>query len=623
MLRPPVLFFQATSGNTQTHSEILTRFQTYPADALAPFVQTQQRKERQPRRPKQVRAKRKLYKPQQSPEINLSKRNRDDDEVREKKVVADSWAPGRRAISRCAQKIVEHCTRARTLDFVEACELHDLYAFFSNPSFLEVHSNLMSSSWQEEAAPPMSKKRSAAFQENAMMLLSLEERIGHERKAFDERQEAEIGKLERRSEEVERLCADLEKEGGGEGEGTTSTRVRRSDLRRLKDAVREKERIRSLEQGIKRNVEEFEKKSKAYVGLRNEACAGRRNGAAMQLMGGMGNGRCAMMTRQRQPKHRESAAGERKRKVARTLLLGDSDRGLQEGEEEEEEGEPTAETKEARGVRRGEGLGKGGGGKGGGIIAAAAVSSSASASWPAEEKEALTEFLADVGAMPPQIHFQRTDVCPKCSTDMRVVPCKAVLCCVTCGYTATYLDATTSSISYGEDQVEFTNFSYKRSNHFQDHIQNFQGKETMRISDPILQKVMTELHRQRVTNVHDITAQRVRDTLKRLKLKNYEHVAQILSRITGRPAPRMSAEVEEMCRLMFKATQPAFEAAKPPERSNYLSYQYTLYKILQLLGQNHMLKHFSLLKGRDKLVRQDQMWREICTYNDWEFISTL
>lgn len=457
----------------------------------------------------------------------------------------------------------------------------------------------------------MSKKRSAAFQENAMMLMSLEERIGHERKAFDERQEAEIEKLDRRREKVVRLCADLEGE-----ETATSMKVRRSDIRRLKDAEREKERIRSMEQGIKRNVEEFEKKSKAYVCLRNEACAGRRNGAAMHSMGG-----CCAMLRQDHPKQRESTAGERKRKVARTLLLGDY-RGQEEEEQEEEEA--TADAKARGEGRRGEGKGSRGGGRGGGIAAAASASSaSASASWPAEEKEALTEFLADVGAVPPQIHFQRTDVCPKCSTDMRVVPCKAILCCVTCGYTATYLDATTSSISYGEDQVEFTNFSYKRSNHFQDHIQNFQGKETMRISDSILQKVMAELHRQRVTNVHDITAQRVRDTLKRLKLKNYEHVAQILSRITGRPAPRMSAEVEEMCRLMFKATQPAFEAAKPPERSNYLSYQYTLYKILQLLGQNHMLKHFSLLKGRDKLVRQDQMWREICTYNDWEFISTL
>ena len=442
----------------------------------------------------------------------------------------------------------------------------------------------MSSSWQEEAA--ISKKRSAAFHENAIMLMSLEERIEHEKKAFDEKQGSELGRLQQRSETVERLCADL---GGGGG----SIRVRRCDIRRLKDAERERERIRTLEERIKRNAEEFETKSKAYVGMRNEACAGRRSGAAA--------GRCCALIQH--PKLRENPAGERKRKVARTLLLGDY-----MGQDEEERNEN----------------GREGTGKGGSIAAdVAAASSSFSGIWQTEEKEALTEFLADVGAMPPQIHFQRTDVCPKCSTDMRVVPCKAILCCSTCGYTATYLDATTSSISFGEDQVEFTNFSYKRSNHFQDHVQNFQGKETMRISDPILQKVMEELHRQRVTSVHDITAQRVRSTLKRLRLKNYEHVAQILARITGRPAPRMSAEVEEMCRLLFKATQPAFEAAKPPERSNYLSYQYTLYKILQLLGQNHMLKHFSLLKGRDKLVRQDQMWREICTYNDWEFISTL
>ena len=85
----------------------------------------------------------------------------------------------------------------------------------------------------------------------------------------------------------------------------------------------------------------------------------------------------------------------------------------------------------------------------------------------------------------------------------------------------------------------------------------------------------------------------------------------------------MSPEIEEMCRLMFIAVQPAFEKHCPSDRKNFLSYSYCLFKFLQLLGCQEFLDNFTLLKGRDKLLKQDAIFSKICEELDWEYVPSL
>jgi hypothetical protein len=54
-----------------------------------------------------------------------------------------------------------------------------------------------------------------------------------------------------------------------------------------------------------------------------------------------------------------------------------------------------------------------------------------------------------------------------------------------------------------------------------------------------------------------------------------------------------------------------------------VSYQFSLYKFCELLGYDQFLPCFSLLKGRDKLAKQDFIFRKICQELDWTFISSL
>ena len=235
----------------------------------------------------------------------------------------------------------------------------------------------------------------------------------------------------------------------------------------------------------------------------------------------------------------------------------------------------------------------------------------------------VNEYLMETSDEPPKIALCTRDECPLCHAELVLVNVKAIMTCKKCGYSVAYLDATMQSMSYGDD-VEFSTFSYKRINHFNEWLQQVQGKENYEIPQEILDAVMHELYKQRIEDPELITPKKVRELLKVLKLrKAYEHVAQITCRLTGKKPLRVPHEVEDMCRLMFIAVQPAFEKHCPKDRKNFLSYSYCLYKFFQLLGYDEFLDSFTLLKGRDKLARQDEIFKLICTELDWEYLPSI
>ena len=235
----------------------------------------------------------------------------------------------------------------------------------------------------------------------------------------------------------------------------------------------------------------------------------------------------------------------------------------------------------------------------------------------------VNEYLMETENYPPKLALNTRDECPLCHGSLVLVSSKAVMTCKACGYSVAYLDATMQSMSYADD-VEFSSFSYKRINHFNEWLQQVQAKENYEVPQEILDGVMKELHRQRVTDINDITPKKVREVLKILKLrKAYEHVAQITSRLTGVKPLRVPADVEETCRLMFIAVQPAFEKHCPKDRKNFLSYSYCLFKFFQLLGYDEFLDSFQLLKGRDKLARQDDIFKKCCEELQWEFVPSV
>lgn len=182
-----------------------------------------------------------------------------------------------------------------------------------------------------------------------------------------------------------------------------------------------------------------------------------------------------------------------------------------------------------------------------------------------------------------------------------------------------------SYIGFKEEQeTNVTNYSYKRENHFNEWIAQFQAKERTSVPDSLIDHMKSEVKKQRLRAPDDLTHKKVRELLKKLGYnKYYEHTPYITTILCGVQPPTMPTELEEKLRLMFLQIQRPFETHCPKDRKNFLSYSYVLYKFCELLGEDDYLKCFPLLKSNDKLRKQDQIWRKIAQDLRWEYIPTI
>jgi hypothetical protein len=195
--------------------------------------------------------------------------------------------------------------------------------------------------------------------------------------------------------------------------------------------------------------------------------------------------------------------------------------------------------------------------------------------------------------------------------------------CTQCGRTEYLLG---EELDFKEEQEMEKNisYSYKRENHFNEWIAQFQAKESTNVPKDVIEQLRVELKKQKIKDLSDITHAKVRDLLKKLRLnKYYEHVPYITLIINGIQPPTMSQALEDKLRRMFHQIQGPFEKHCPSDRKNFLSYSYVLYKFCELLGHDEYLECFPLLKSKEKLYKQDQIWKKICDELQWEYIKTL
>lgn len=211
--------------------------------------------------------------------------------------------------------------------------------------------------------------------------------------------------------------------------------------------------------------------------------------------------------------------------------------------------------------------------------------------------------------------------CPVCNTEMLFN--ETFLDCSECGYRE-YILIDSEKPSYKDPPREMSYYAYKKINHLNEWLAQFQAKETTEIPAAVLEQIKTELRKERITDMSKLKISKLKEVLKKLKLSRcYDHVAHILNRLNGISAPVLSREVEEKLRFMFKEIQFSFVKHCPKKRSNFLSYSFVLYKFCELLELDEYLPCFPLLKSREKLYMQDKIWELICKDLDWQFIRTV
>lgn len=185
---------------------------------------------------------------------------------------------------------------------------------------------------------------------------------------------------------------------------------------------------------------------------------------------------------------------------------------------------------------------------------------------------------------------------------------------------------TEDDIGYKEEQdMEKTIvYSYKRENHFNEWMCQFQAKESTNVPIEIVESIQLELKKQKITHKSDITHTKVREILKKLGYnKYYEHTPYITTMVNGIKPPTMQQALEDRLRLMFYQIQSPFDKFCPKDRINFLSYSYVLYKFCELLGEDEYLPCFPILKSKEKLYKHDQIWKKITQELRWQYIPTI
>jgi len=213
------------------------------------------------------------------------------------------------------------------------------------------------------------------------------------------------------------------------------------------------------------------------------------------------------------------------------------------------------------------------------------------------------------------------EVCAKCSGELIPVESEGVMICKACSYQINFI-IEHEKPSYKEPPKEVCFYAYKRINHFREILAQFQAKETTQIPPEVLENIILQIKKERIT-LAQMSNKKAKDILKKLGYnKYYEHIPFIKDKLGIKP-PVMKPQLEETLCCLFMDIQKPYAKHCPDDRVNFLNYYYVLYKMCELLGENHFLSFFPMLKDPVKRIEQDDIWKKICKELHWEFIPTI
>jgi uncharacterized Zn finger protein (UPF0148 family) len=212
--------------------------------------------------------------------------------------------------------------------------------------------------------------------------------------------------------------------------------------------------------------------------------------------------------------------------------------------------------------------------------------------------------------------------CDACNIPRVHIEKEGALGCPNCGTIIEFSESRTPSFEQTSSSV-IVNFAYKRSNHLAEQLACFQGKETTKIPEDVIERLRAEIKKIRMSS-KDITLKTVKTMLKKIGLaKYYEHAVMITHTLNGKPTPTIDAETEDKFKIMFEDIQKAFARHQPATRKNFLSYNFVIHKMAELLDRDDIAECFPFLKSKDKLAAQDQIWRKICGDLRYQYIPSL
>src|SRR6056300_1751409 len=161
-----------------------------------------------------------------------------------------------------------------------------------------------------------------------------------------------------------------------------------------------------------------------------------------------------------------------------------------------------------------------------------------------KRKDIFTDYLIEVEKqnISRAKEYRNLDECPSCSySNIIHIHDTSELVCDACGLVIATLIS--EELTYKEEQEtseKIINYSYKRENHFNEWLSQFQAQEMTTIPDEVMDQLRAELKKMKIQKLDEITHAKIRGLLKKLRLnKYYEHVPYITNILNGIKAPSM------------------------------------------------------------------------------------
>lgn len=261
-----------------------------------------------------------------------------------------------------------------------------------------------------------------------------------------------------------------------------------------------------------------------------------------------------------------------------------------------------------------------------------------------KKRELISQYYFNLGISDIYYKFKESTLdCQSCDSLDSMTEGTSSMVCTNCGL-VTNNTIIVGDLSYKEmqenytsDSVDYKKIEYKRVDYFKQWLNQLQAREDTKIPQELIDILILELKKEKIANINKLNPTTMKRLLKKTGYSNYyEHIPTIIYIINKLPPLKIPITIENKLINMFEEIQLPWELHKPPNRKNFFSYPYILYKFCQILDLKEYLQYFPLLKSRDKLYKQDIIWQKIVnhirdnsttninlTNINWRFISSV
>jgi|APGre2960657404_1045060.scaffolds.fasta_scaffold00054_38 hypothetical protein len=203
------------------------------------------------------------------------------------------------------------------------------------------------------------------------------------------------------------------------------------------------------------------------------------------------------------------------------------------------------------------------------------------------------------------------NICKHCIIEM--IESSEGFVCIKCGFcdSSTYI----SNIPSYKDSQEYEKkivIDYKRINYFAEWLNQIQAKEQTEIPEGLTDSLILEFNTEKITDMRKLDIIIMKRLLKKIGYsKFYEHIPLIIYNFSGIRPLTIPSSIENRLKFMFNEIQIPWETYKDKARKNFFSYPYILYKFFEILEMRDFLPYVTFLKSRDKLYKQDIVWKKV------------